>query len=106
MLISTLGAKTSAERRGFISRSSVKAMADRKRLVRKDEHVTTVEISVTDEELLRRQNAYHLLSPMQFTKTFRDPYKPIKLIRQGKVHPIQINACDNPYCKWFSQAPA
>ncbi|MCI3923558.1 insertion element protein [Paenibacillus sp. TRM 82003] len=71
------------------------------RLPFREEQSLEVPSPVSEEERQLRREAYPQLGPNQFARQFRDPYKPVSLTRQGKEIEIQINHCDNPFCKWY-----
>ncbi|GMA60319.1 insertion element protein [Alicyclobacillus fastidiosus] len=68
------------------------------------EETATVECPVTSGELSSRQTDYLLLSPVQFAKKYRNVlFRPVRLNLDGRAFDIQVNACTNPFCKWFGR---
>ena len=55
-----------------------------------------------DKELEQMDKDYKALSPIDFGKKYRYLiFSPSHLVEQSKSFPIQMNYCNNPFCKWF-----
>jgi len=69
-----------------------------------DDLIVSVECPITDEEVNSRATNYPLLSPMKFSKLYRDlVFRPVKITFNGIDYLVQINYCDNPFCQWFGE---
>ncbi len=80
-----------------------RTLANLKRLIETDEFAT-VDSPVTPVELTSRHTDYLLLSPIQFAKKYRNVlFRPVRLNLNGQAFDIQVNACTNPFCKWFGR---
>lgn len=77
-------------------------MTKLKRIALRSDNLIQVEVPVSDAEINARKADYTLLAPNQFAKKYRSLlFHPVKLDWEGKIHQIQLNACTNPFCKWF-----
>jgi hypothetical protein len=55
-----------------------------------------------DKELEQMYKDYKALSPIDFGKKYRYLiFSPSYLVEQSKSSPVQMNYCNNPFCKWF-----
>jgi transposase-like protein len=73
-----------------------------KRLALLDDPIYEVQRPISDSVLHSRKIDYPLLSPGAFAKKYRDVlYRGVSLAHEGKYYKIQMNHCDNPYCKWY-----
>lgn len=53
------------------------------------------------EDLDRRHKEYDTISNIQFQKSYRDLlFSPIELNINNKSYIIQMNFCNNVFCKW------
>lgn len=77
-------------------------MTKLKRLSTKSDNIATVEIPVPLTEISSRSADYVLLTPQQFAKKYRSMlFNPAQIRWNGKTYGIQLNACTDPFCKWF-----
>lgn len=67
-----------------------------------DDRIIEIQRPISDSEIHSRQADYPLLAPVDFAKKYRDVlFRTVSLGYEGEYHNIQMNRCDNPYCKWF-----
>ncbi len=67
---------------------------------------TSLNVSIVcpcaDKELKQMDKDYNALSATSFGKSYRYlVFEPSYLKEQSKISSIQINHCNNPFCKWF-----
>lgn len=73
-----------------------------KRLATPSDTFATVQHPISDKQLKERRRDYELLSPPKFNRKHGIPFfKSANFSLNGCIHELQVNRCDNPFCKWF-----
>lgn len=79
-------------------------MAKLKRLVNLTDDAVIVKEPITQEEIKSRANDYLELTPLAFGRKYRHSlFRPVEIEIRGENYAIQMNACTEPYCKWYGQ---
>ncbi|MDF2672543.1 MAG: hypothetical protein K0R09_808 [Clostridiales bacterium] len=75
-------------------------MAKLKRLIVKEDTLVKIIPPISKEDIENRDKDYPTLSPVAFAKKYRNTlFKPVTISINDTIHNIQLNYCDNPFCK-------
>ncbi|WP_138417530.1 insertion element protein [Aquibacillus sediminis] len=79
-------------------------MAKLKRLATIDDEILNVQMPIASNEIVERTRDYPLLTPMRFSRKYNSlTFNPVKITYNNEDHEIQMNYCDNPFCKWHGK---
>lgn len=76
-------------------------LAKLKRLATVSDNKVKIDPPITNSEMTDRHHDYPLLTPRRFAKKYNAmTFKPVKVTYKNHNYEIQLNHCDNPFCKW------
>lgn len=77
-------------------------MSGRKRLAIQGDLLVAVHDPLTPQEVRdRRTDRLHGVSRQKFGMDHRITFRPVRITYHGQDFDIQMNKCNNPFCRWF-----
>ena len=78
------------------------------RIANKRDQIVEIDTPVSEDKVDLRQEDYEKMSRKAFNKKHRlfltrEQFTPVELKYKGKTYSLQLNHCNNPFCRWFGE---